>query len=139
MNETCFYCEKDKRLSELMITIKDLNSSTFYLNRDQTHPGRSILAFKHHKRELFQLTPSERAAFMEDVAKAAKTLQEVFSPQKINYAIYGDIVSHLHFHLVPKYENGAEWGEAFVNNPMQKKTISEAECKQMIQVIKARL
>lgn len=122
-----------------MIRMEDLTTSTFYLNRDQTHRGRSILAFNDHKRELFELTPFELQAFMEDVAKAAKALQEAFRPQKINYAIYGDVVSHLHFHIVPKYENGEEWGEAFVNAPTHKKFMNEAEYELLIKTIKGQL
>ncbi|MFL8938352.1 HIT family protein [Rossellomorea oryzaecorticis] len=139
MGDTCFYCEKDERLHDLMKKIEDLTTSVFYLNMDQTHRGRSILALHHHKRELFELTPEELRMFTEDVAKAAKALQEAFQPQKINYAIYGDVVSHLHFHLVPKYENGEEWGEAFVNAPTHKKFMNEAEYGQLIKMIKDQL
>ncbi len=122
-----------------MIEIEDLQSSTFYLNKDQTHPGRSILAFHTHKEELFELSPDELHRFMEDVAKAAKALQEVFQPQKINYAVYGDLVSHLHFHIVPKYENGTDWGEAFVNAPHQKKQLQEDDYTELIKKIQAQL
>lgn len=139
MTNSCFYCEKNSILQGLMIEIEELQSSTFYLNRDQTHPGRSILAFHSHKKELFQLSADELHCFMEDVAKAAKAIQAAFQPQKINYAIYGDIVSHLHFHLVPKYKNGPDWGEAFVNTPAQKKELSESEYHELIDQIKAQL
>jgi ATP adenylyltransferase len=139
MFDTCFYCEKDNELHELMIKIEDLSISTFYLNKDQNHRGRSILALNDHKRELFELTPLELRVFMEDVARAAKTLQNVFRPQKINYAIYGDVVSHLHFHLVPKYENGEQWGEAFVNAPKHKKYMNEEKYGFLIKMIRKQL
>ena len=119
--------------------IADLSTSTFYLNKDQTHIGRSILAFNDHKRELFELSSIERERFMEDVANAAKALQHTFHSSKLNYAIYGDLVSHLHFHIVPKYENGEEWGGAFVNAPQKKKRLSEAEYEQRIQAIQNQL
>lgn len=119
--------------------IADLATSTFYLNKDQTHKGRSILAFNDHKRELFELSLIERERFMEDLAKAAKALQNTFYPSKLNYAIYGDLVSHLHFHIVPKYEDGEEWGGAFVNAPQNKKRLSEAEYDQRIQEIQNQL
>ena len=35
------------------------------------------------------------------------------NPDKVNYATYGDKVSHLHVHVVPKYENGPDWGGPF--------------------------
>ncbi|WP_257391380.1 HIT family protein [Cytobacillus gottheilii] len=122
-----------------MIEIETLNSSTFYLNKDQTHPGRCILAFNAHKNELFQLSTDELHLFMDDVALAAKAIQDAFQPQKINYAIYGDIVSHLHFHIVPKYINGADWGDAFTNNPEIKKELLESQYNELIRKIKVQL
>lgn len=135
----CFYCEKDQRLKDLMLEIEELQISSFYLNKDQTHPGRSILAFHHHKKELFELTESELHRFTEDLSKGAKAIQEAFAPQKINYAIYGDIVSHLHVHLVPKYEHGPNWGEAFVNSPLRPKRLQDAEYMECIEKIKKHL
>jgi ATP adenylyltransferase len=139
MHNQCFYCNKDARLLELMIKIDELQVSDFYLNRDQTHPGRCILAFKQHRKEVFELTPPELHYFMEDLAKAAKAIQDAFGPDKINYGIYGDFVSHLHVHLVPKYKDGADWGEAFTNNPNPKKMVSESEYAQSITKIKQQL
>ncbi|WP_332695575.1 HIT family protein [Halalkalibacter lacteus] len=122
-----------------MIEVVELKTSTLYLNKDQTHLGRCILAFHTHKKELFQLSNIELHSFMEELSKVAKALQEAFNPQKINYAIYGDLVSHLHFHIVPKYENGRDWGEAFVNAPIQKKFVIESEYHQLIEKIKVQL
>lgn len=139
MSNDCFYCKKDSRLHELMIDIEELQISNFYLNKDQTYPGRSILSFKQHKKELFELTPSQLHCFMEDLSKAAKSIQDAFSPDKINYAIYGDLVSHLHVHIVPKYKGGTNWGEAFNNNPISKKIVSESEYNQSINHIKRQL
>jgi ATP adenylyltransferase len=139
MNNECFYCKKDSNLLDLMIKIDKLQMSDFYLNRDQTHPGRSILAFNQHKKELFELTPSELNRFMEDLTKAAKAIQDAFGPDKINYAIYGDIVSHLHVHIVPKYQGETNWGEAFENSPISKKIVSESEYNQTINTIKKQL
>ncbi|EGA90012.1 histidine triad (HIT) protein [Planococcus donghaensis MPA1U2] len=139
MNNSCFYCEKDERLDNLMMKISELQTSILYLNKDQTHSGRSILALQSHKRELFELSNDERQFFMEDLSKAAKALQETFAPQKINYAIYGDVVSHLHVHLVPKYEQGPDWGGAFVHDPPVTKALTEQEYKQLTDEIQQHL
>ena len=59
---TCFYCENGEKLRSLMIEICELPYSKVYLNRDQKHRGRCIVALKAHKTEYFQLTPEEKAA-----------------------------------------------------------------------------
>ena len=87
------------------------------LFKEQSHPGRCIVAYKGHISELVDLTDEERNAFFSDVAKAAKAIHAAFHPDKINYGAYGDTMQHLHFHLVPKYKDQVEWGDVFQMNP----------------------
>ncbi|MGF9942999.1 HIT family protein [Priestia megaterium] len=133
----CFYCAQDKEMQSLMIEIAKLSTSTLYLNRDQTHKGRCIIAFNRHVKELYHLSEDQRRQFMEDVAEAAQIINTTFKPDKINYAIYGDLVSHLHFHLVPKYKGASEWGEAFINSPASKRVLTDIEYERILIDIKA--
>lgn len=135
--DTCFYCEKDERLDKLMIKITELSRSIVYLNRNQNHKGRCIVAFKEHRNEYFQLSPAENAGFFADVSLTAKALANVFEPGKINYATFGDLVPHAHFHIVPKYPGGPQWGKFFEDEP--KLFLSEDEYRERIQLIKAEL
>ncbi|MGX8790518.1 HIT family protein [Oceanobacillus sp. M60] len=139
MHNDCFYCTKNEELKDLMIEIKSLEVSTLYLNRDQTHTGRCILAFNQHKKEIYELTEQERKFFMEDISTSARALKNAFAPKKINYGIYGDLVSHLHMHIVPKYENGVNWGDAFVNSPKQKDFINNEAYQEIVSEIKYNL
>ena len=87
----CFYCEKDnEKRKALMLDVCELPYSIVYLFRDQKNKGRCVVAFKGHKTEYFQLTPEENAGYFADVAKVAKVLDELYHPDKINYATYGD-------------------------------------------------
>jgi ATP adenylyltransferase len=136
MHNNCFYCSKDNRLHDLMIEVWCFPHSTLYLSKDQTHPGRSIITLNDHQTELFHLDEPLRQQFMEDVSRSASAINHCFSPDKINYAIYGDLVSHLHVHLVPKYKNGIDWGKAFNNNPDRLKKLSSDEYKASIDKLK---
>ncbi len=134
------YCSRDSRVSDLMIEIAELKVSTFYFFREQTHPGRCILAFnKGHKGEVFELTEQERIDFVDDLAKAAGAIQKVFNPDKINYASFGDKGPHLHFHLVPKYKDGAKWGGIFEMMPEDKIFLDEKKYNDYIRALKAGL
>jgi len=119
-----------------MIKVGDLSATTLYLFKDQTYRGRCIVALKEHKRELFELTPEEKNAWVDDVARTAQALTTLFAPGKINYAAYGDKVSHFHMHLVPKYETGPLWGSAFEMSPSEKKFLSEGEYQSTISKIR---
>ena len=120
------------------IKICELDTCKVYLFKEQSHPGRVILAHKKHVGDMTELTPEERAAYFEDIAKVSAALQKVFNPQKINYGAYGDTGHHLHFHLVPKYKDEFEWGGVFLMNP-DRKYLTDAEYSEMIEKIKAAL
>jgi len=135
----CQYCRKDQRLEDLMIEIAPLGISTLYLFKEQTHPGRCVVAFRDHVNELFELSATERNLFMEDVARAARAIKSAFSPDKINYGAYSDKLPHLHMHLVPKYREGVQWGAPFEMMPAARVTLTEAAYAERISAIKAAL
>jgi ATP adenylyltransferase len=135
----CQYCTKDRRLSDLMIEICALQVSTLYLFREQTYRGRCIVALNAHQTELFSLDDGTLHRFSQDVARAAQAVQKAFKPGKINYAVYGDLVPHLHYHIVPKSVGGDCWGTPFEMNPSGKKLLSNEEYGTIIQAIKMQL
>jgi Diadenosine tetraphosphate (Ap4A) hydrolase and other HIT family hydrolases len=115
----CPYCNKDEAMNAIGIEVAKLSVSTVYLFREQSHPGRVIVAYNDHVSELVDLRSDQRDAFFADVAEAARAVHEVYHPDKINYGAYGDLMPHLHFHLVPKYRDQFEWGGIFTMNPQQ--------------------
>ena len=135
----CLYCRKDQRLHDLMIEITTLPASTVYLFKEQTHRGRCVVTYRAHVNELFELPDTELALFMRDVARVAKAIKTAFNPNKINYGAYSDKLPHLHMHLVPKYEGGANWGAPFEMMPANKKLLAEAEYPSLITTLKAQL
>lgn len=130
----CLYCQRNELQQSLMIEICDLKASTLFLFKEQSHPGRCIVASKYHIKELFELSEMERNEFMADVCKVASAIQKAFSPAKINYGAYSDKLPHLHFHIVPKYEGEFGFGGTFEMNP-QKVYLSDSEYKTMIEKI----
>ena len=137
-DQNCGYCMGGQILAGFGIKICDLQVSQLILFKEQSHPGRVIVAYKDHVSELVDISPEERALFFEDVAKAANAIHKAFHPDKVNYGAYGDGGCHLHFHLVPKYSGGFEWGTPFAMNP-QKTFLTDAEYAAMIDRILAAL
>lgn len=140
-NQNCAYCMREDNpalLDAFGIFICELSVSDLILFKEQSHPGRCIVAYRDHVSEIVDLTDQERNAFFADVARAAKAIHEAFHPDKINYGAYGDTMQHLHFHLVPKYRNQAEWGSVFQMNPEQV-VLSQSDYKEMIQKITEKL
>ena len=134
----CGYCVGGEPLAKFGIKICDLQVSQLILVKEQSHPGRVIVAYKDHVSELVNISDEERNLFFADVATAANAIHKVFHPDKVNYGAYGDGGCHLHFHLVPKYEGQFEWGTPFAMNP-GKTYLTEAEYDEMIAKIKEAL
>ena len=134
----CNYCDKNEAHSVYAYEAATLPESIIYIFREQSHPGRLIVAHKEHVSDLADLSDEKRNAYFADVATAARAIHKAFRPDKINYAAYGDLVPHLHFHLVPKYRDQFEWGGTFVMNP-QEKVLTDAECEEVAKRIRAAL
>lgn len=135
-DQNCGYCVGGEPLAQFGIKICDLDVSQLILFKEQSHPGRCIVAFKDHVSEIVNISDDDRNRFFADVNRAAAALHKAFSPDKINYGAYGDGGCHLHMHLVPKYRDEFEWGSPFAMNP-GKKFLSDAEYAEMIERIKA--
>ena len=134
----CGYCMRGELLDKFGIFICELSVSTLILFKEQSHPGRCIVAYKDHVSEIVNLTDEERNAYFADVNRAAKAIHAAFHPKKVNYGAYGDTGCHLHFHLDPKYEGEYEWGGVFAMNP-GRTLLTDAEYAEMIEKIKANL
>ena len=131
----CLYCQDNETLHQLMIKICDLEVSQLFLFKEQSYKGRCNVVYKDHTVDLHELSDEQRNAFMRDVAMAGKAIDKAFHPDKINYGAYADTISHLHMHIVPKYEGEYGFGGVFEMNP-QKVSLSEAEYTDMIAKIK---
>ncbi len=137
-DQNCGYCVGGEPLAKFGIKICDLDVSQLILFKEQSKRGRCIVAYKDHVSEMVDISDEERNAFFADVNRAAKAIHKVFSPDKLNYGMYGDTGCHLHVHLCPKYKDGDEWGSTFTMNP-GKVFLSDDEYAKMIEDIRAAL
>jgi len=64
--------------------------------------GYACVVAKRHVVEPYELEGEERAAFWEDVLRAAEAVATVARPAKMSYEIHGNTVPHLHVHLLPR-------------------------------------
>jgi diadenosine tetraphosphate (Ap4A) HIT family hydrolase len=130
----CLYCQRNETLKSLMIPICDLSTSTLFLFKEQSYPGRCVVAYKEQVKEHFELSEAYRNACMPDVCRVAAAIQKAFSPAKINYGAFSDKLPHLHFHIAPKYEGGLSYGGTFEMNP-QAVYLTDAEYADTIKKI----
>lgn len=107
--EDCPLCEDP---SKGMAMVGDLMVTRVYLQKSASFRGYCVLVLKRHAVELDDLPADERCALMEDIARVAHAIRAVCSPKKINYEILGNMVPHVHVHIIPRYETDPAWDRA---------------------------
>ena len=136
--QSCLYCQNNETLHNLMIEITHLRVSRAFLFKEQTYHDRCLVAYDKHVNDLNELSDEQRNLFMADVADVTRAMQKLFKPEKINYGAYSDKLSHLHFHLAPKYVDGPDYGGTFQMNP-GKVYLSDDEYAEMVAALKKEL
>jgi diadenosine tetraphosphate (Ap4A) HIT family hydrolase len=90
----------------------DLSARSFHsgrtsealLERNPIAHGHAVVVFRgRHVASLTDLTLDELADFWQDIQSVGRMLERVFSPCHMNYLLLGNIVPHLHVHIVPRY------------------------------------
>jgi diadenosine tetraphosphate (Ap4A) HIT family hydrolase len=88
-----------------------LSVSSLYLAKNQTYRGQCLLIFDlRHAARPDQLSAHEWQAFCADLFVAQGAVMRTVSPNHINVESLGNVVPHLHWHIVPRYWNDARWG-----------------------------
>jgi diadenosine tetraphosphate (Ap4A) HIT family hydrolase len=81
--------------------------SDAYLQRASAQRGYTIVIWRgRHVVEPTELDPDEATGYWLEVLRVAEALQSRYRPVKMNYETLGNMVPHLHTHLVPRYADG---------------------------------
>jgi diadenosine tetraphosphate (Ap4A) HIT family hydrolase len=67
------------------------------------YPGFLRVIVNAHVREMTDLATSDRVEIMRVVFAAEAALRQVMRPDKINLASLGNVVPHLHWHVIPRF------------------------------------
>jgi diadenosine tetraphosphate (Ap4A) HIT family hydrolase len=96
----CAACQKSWPPSEARIA--GFRLSDAYLHADQSFTGWTVLVLRRHATELFELTEGERAELIEEVSALARAVATAFDARKVNYALLGNQLPHIHWHIIPR-------------------------------------
>lgn len=79
------------------------------LANDADYPGFCRVVWNDHVREMTDLDGADASHFMKVVLATESALREVARPHKINLASLGNQVPHLHWHVIPRFEDDAHF------------------------------
>lgn len=134
---SCPMCRRWEDDAELRIV--EFEYSYLILNRDQFFPGYCLLFAKQHLTELFDLDLKSRQGMMEEVTRTAAALAGLFKPDKINYELLGNMVPHIHWHLVPRFSSEPLWPRPIWSEPHAETCLSKEGYRQRCEEIRQAL
>lgn len=110
------------------------------LLNDADYPAYCRVELLAHVKEMTDLAPQDRARTMKVVFAVETAIREIFQPDKINLASLGNKTPHVHWHVIPRFENdkhfpNSHWGEAVRDNSYA--PLSDVTKSQLAEKIKA--
>lgn len=95
--------------------IADLKRTSVYLSENQGLVGWCVLVLRDHVEHLSDLSLDEQMSLFREVALVAGAIRSKLAPVRINYECLGNVVPHVHWHLIPRYNNDPDpkspvWG-----------------------------
>lgn len=133
----CLMCRKWQEDGDLRVV--ELDYCYVVLNRDQFFAGYCFVLSKAHVTELFHLDASTRRGIIEEVNRVAAALHQAFTPTKINYELLGNMVPHMHWHIVPRFSDDPLWPKPIWSEAHSEKFLAPQEYAARIALIRAAL
>ena len=79
---------------------------------DANYVGFCRVILNRHVKEMTDLTEAERIHLMQITFAVEQVLRDILQPSKINLASLGNKTPHIHWHVIPRFENDAHFPEA---------------------------
>lgn len=92
------------------------------LVNDSDLPGFCRVIWNHHLAEMTDLSYGEREHLMTLVFAVEEAVRQVMQPDKVNIAALGNMVPHIHWHVIPRYKDdaffpGSVWSQKTQQTP----------------------
>lgn len=119
----CELCSEAKRASAFW------QNDLFYLidASCEATPNFVRLVLKRHVPEMSDLPREERVRVWDALNAIEEAMREVLSPAKVNLAEFGNMVPHLHWHLIARYRDDMYFPESTWSNAVRGLPAATAE------------
>ena len=72
---------------------------------DEQYPGYIRIIWNEHKAEMTDLSANDMEIMFKCMQIVEKCMRNTMKPHKVNWAQFGNMVPHLHWHAIPRYQN----------------------------------
>ena len=105
-----------------------LPSGRVHLQNDADYRGYCILIFRRHAVELHELAEDERKQWVDDISRIGCAVTDRCGPAKLNVTMLGNMIPHLHCHIMPRYPDDPDWGHPPVyRRPAERRPLTSEE------------
>ena len=77
--------------------------------QDPLYPGFTRVIWKKHVAEMTDLNQADQRTLMQTVLEIESLQRALLQPDKINLAAFGNMVPHLHWHIIPRWLDDAHF------------------------------
>ena len=91
------------------VLLQTANLRVIAVHNEANAPAFCRVIWQCHVAEMTDLQPAERQELMDAVYRVEAAMREVFRPAKINLASLGNVVPHLHWHVIARFGNDANF------------------------------
>jgi diadenosine tetraphosphate (Ap4A) HIT family hydrolase len=83
---------------------------------DAAWPGFCRVIINSHAAEMTDLLVEHRSALMKAVCVTESVLRDLIRPDKINLASFGNVVPHVHWHVIPRWQTDSHFPDPIWTN-----------------------
>ena len=102
----CALCKDELKPEEGQLIWRGDDCRIILVN-DSDLPGFCRVVWNRHVSEMTDLTYGEREHLMTLVFAVEKAVRHVMHPDKVNLAALGNMVPHIHWHVIPRFKDDA--------------------------------
>lgn len=96
---------------------------------DPLFPGYFRVIWNKHIAEMSDLTDNERQLLEKVLLTVEKVVREQMQPDKINWAQFGNMVPHLHWHIIARYRDDSHFPESIWG--LKQREVAEEKVQQL--------
>lgn len=89
--------------------VREAEKFVVILADEANYPGFARVVWRAHVREMGDLPDADRLLLNDAVWRLELAVREVMRPLKLNVASLGNVVPHLHWHVIPRYADDAHF------------------------------
>ena len=124
----CVLCKDELKPEEGQLIWRGDDCRIILVNEPEL-PGFCRVIWNQHVAEMTDFTYGEREHLMTLVFAVEEAVRDVMHPDKMNVAALGNMIPHIHWHVIPRYKDDAFFPGSVWSNKINKTSAPALEAR----------